>query len=225
MRVTLADPVIAVSAPHASSPETIRGGTSWGVLWLSQCGGRVWRTAMKRLLLSLWVGGAALYTADTFIFVHSVNLTGHPKFVSASAGQPASSNTSQSISTSLPSRSPPATPDHAPSVRLPSQTSQIAKTSVPFLGTEEKGDTPPITESENEERIWVEVSRAAQVHAGPSVSAPTLRFYALGTELHLLGTSKAGLKSQIPRHRNRDGSTKSILRRSVLLVRGGSHRS
>ena len=179
LRVTLADPVIAVSAPHASSPETIRGGTSWGVLWLSQCGGRVWRTAMKRLLLSLWVGGAA----------------------------------------------PPATPDHAPSVRLPSQTSQIAKTSVPFLGTEEKGDTPPITESENEERIWVEVSRAAQVHAGPSVSAPTLRFYALGTELHLLGTSKAGLKSQIPRHRNRDGSTKSILRRSVLLVRGGSHRS
>ena len=33
---------------------------------------------------------------------------------------------------------------------------------------------------------WVEVSRAARVHAGPSVSAATLRFYPVGTELHFM---------------------------------------
>jgi hypothetical protein len=145
---------------------------------------------MKRLLLSLWVGGAALYTANTFIFVHSVNLTGHPKIVSASAGQPASDGASQFKSTIWPpSGSAAVAPDDAQLVRRSSETRQIAKTSAPLPGTEEKGESsaPPISESENEEPIWVEVSRAAQVHSGPSVSAPTLRFYALGTELHLLG--------------------------------------
>jgi Bacterial SH3 domain len=145
---------------------------------------------MKRLLLSLWVGGAALYTANTFIFVHSVNLTGHPKIVSASAGQPASDSASQSTSTIWPPSGWPAVgPDNGQSVCPSSETRQIAKTSAPSPGTEEKGESsaPPISESENEEPIWVEGSLAARVHAGPSVSAPSLRFYPLGTELHLIG--------------------------------------
>jgi hypothetical protein len=39
---------------------------------------------------------------------------------------------------------------------------------------------------ENEEANWVVVIRGATVHSGPSVSAPTVRFYSVGTELHLI---------------------------------------
>ena len=41
--------------------------------------------------------------------------------------------------------------------------------------------------SRTEEANWVVVIRWATVHSGPSVSAPTVRFYSVGTELHLIG--------------------------------------
>jgi hypothetical protein len=37
-----------------------------------------------------------------------------------------------------------------------------------------------------EEANWVVVIRWATVHSGPSVSAPTVRFYSVGTELQLI---------------------------------------
>jgi hypothetical protein len=46
---------------------------------------------------------------------------------------------------------------------------------------------PLESEGINGKAIWVEVSHAASVHAGPAVSAPTVRFYRVGTVLHLLG--------------------------------------
>ena len=45
----------------------------------------------------------------------------------------------------------------------------------------------PAPEGKNEEAIWVVVIRGATVHSGPSVSAPTVRFYPVGTELNLIG--------------------------------------
>ena len=39
----------------------------------------------------------------------------------------------------------------------------------------------------NEEANWVVVIRGATEHSGPSVSAPTVRYYPVGTELHLIG--------------------------------------
>ena len=39
----------------------------------------------------------------------------------------------------------------------------------------------------DDEAIWFVVSRAARLHAGPSVSSPTVHFYPVGTELKLIG--------------------------------------
>jgi hypothetical protein len=58
--------------------------------------------------------------------------------------------------------------------------SQLGKPTASLPRTEE-------TYEPSEEAIWVVVSRAAKVHAGPSVSAPTVHFYRVGTELHLIG--------------------------------------
>jgi hypothetical protein len=58
--------------------------------------------------------------------------------------------------------------------------------SPPLLDSEE-GHAPIVTSESREANMgWVEVSRAARVHAGPSVSASTLRFYPVGTELHFM---------------------------------------
>ena len=45
---------------------------------------------------------------------------------------------------------------------------------------------------------WVEVSRAARVHAGPSVSAYTLRFYPVGTELHFMDYKQGWFRVEDP---------------------------
>src|SRR6476660_7634486 len=39
---------------------------------------------------------------------------------------------------------------------------------------------------EGKEAIWFVVSRAARLHAGPSVSSPIVHFYPVGTELKLI---------------------------------------
>ena len=44
----------------------------------------------------------------------------------------------------------------------------------------------PVPKGENEKANWVFVIRGATVHSGPSVSAPTVRFYSVGTELQLI---------------------------------------
>ena len=44
----------------------------------------------------------------------------------------------------------------------------------------------PVPKGENEEANWVFVIRGAIAHSGPSVSAPTVRLYSVGTELQLI---------------------------------------
>jgi hypothetical protein len=44
----------------------------------------------------------------------------------------------------------------------------------------------PSVPLEGKEAIWLVVSRAARLHAGPSVSSPTTHFYPVGTELKLI---------------------------------------
>jgi hypothetical protein len=48
-------------------------------------------------------------------------------------------------------------------------------------------DLGALKESSDSGSSWVYVVRAAWVHSGPSVSAPLLRIYPLGMELHLIG--------------------------------------
>jgi hypothetical protein len=45
---------------------------------------------------------------------------------------------------------------------------------------------PAVSDSEKEEMPWAVVIRWATVHSGPSVSAPTVRFYSVGTELQVV---------------------------------------
>src|SRR6476660_7124790 len=52
------------------------------------------------------------------------------------------------------------------------------------LPTEPSASAVP--KGENEEANWVFVIRGATVHSGPSVSAPTVHFYSVGTELQLI---------------------------------------
>ena len=92
--------------------------------------------------------------------------------------------------------------------------------SLPITG----GSFEPSVPLEGKEAIWFVVSRAARLHAGPSVSSRITHFYPVGTELKLDRlSSRAGFKFQIPRHCDKDGSTRStISRRSEVLVRRSS---
>ena len=47
------------------------------------------------------------------------------------------------------------------------------------------GSFEPTASSVNEEANWVFIIRGAIAHSGPSVSAPIVRLYSVGTELHL----------------------------------------
>ena len=62
---------------------------------------------------------------------------------------------------------------------------QIGKgpTSSPITGASFEPSGP----LDGKEAIWSVVSRAARLHAGPSVSSPTTHFYPVGTELKLVG--------------------------------------
>ena len=73
------------------------------------------------------------------------------------------------------------TGEDTPSTSLPPRDSQSA----PMPATSEGSETTP--PSSPEEANWVVVIRWATVHSGPSVSASTVRFYSVGTELHLIG--------------------------------------
>jgi Bacterial SH3 domain len=67
----------------------------------------------------------------------------------------------------------------------PLRDGQIWNPSASLSNTEESS-VVPAPEGKNEEAIWVVVIRGATVHSGPSVSAPAIRFYRVGTELNLI---------------------------------------
>jgi hypothetical protein len=143
---------------------------------------------MNRLVLSLWLVAAA-YPG------HTPNLLQTKREAPASAGQLAEIGATSDISSpaslrpmteprtpaiqSVALRSPTTMLDDAQSVTPPRADNRIGKPPTPLPST---GDT-----SEDEEANWVVVIRGATVHSGPSVSAPTVRFYPVGTELRLIG--------------------------------------
>ena len=62
----------------------------------------------------------------------------------------------------------------------------IERAPLPPTGKSFEPSVPALPEAEKHEAIWAVVIRGATVHSGPSVSAPTIRFYAVGTELQLI---------------------------------------
>ena len=73
---------------------------------------------------------------------------------------------------------------------------QIGKrpASLPITG----GSFEPSVPLEGKEAIWFVVSRAARLHAGPSVSSRTTHFYPVGTELKLIGYAQGWFQVSDP---------------------------
>jgi hypothetical protein len=73
---------------------------------------------------------------------------------------------------------------------------QIGKgpTSLPITGASFEPSVP----LEGKEAIWFVVSRAARLHAGPSVSSPITHFYPVGTELKLIGYAQGWFQVSDP---------------------------
>jgi hypothetical protein len=143
---------------------------------------------MKRLLLSLCIVGAVFpgHTPD-LLQTRSSPVTAErvvAALVSARLPDPATQGSTQEPRPwfeRVAVRSRAMTGEDTPSTSLPPRDSQSA----PLPTTSEGSETTP--PSSPEEANWVVVIRWATVHSGPSVSAPTVRFCSVGTELHLIG--------------------------------------
>ena len=143
---------------------------------------------MKRLLLSLCIVGAVFpgHTPD-LLQTRSSSVTAErvvAALVSARLPDPATQGSTQEPRPwfeRVAVRSRAMTGEDTPSTSLPPRDSQSA----PLPTTSEGSETTP--PSSPEEANWVVVIRWATVHSGPSVSAPTVRFCSVGTELHLIG--------------------------------------
>jgi len=139
---------------------------------------------MKRLLLSLCLVGAVF--------------TGQPRHVLETAQAPPASLNHYIEAQAV---SPPKSIAHPPNSGI----KQVASRSLAMTGEEMQpiglppGDVqkPPLPttgessetltpEGKSPEATWVVVIRGATVHSDPSVSAPIVRYYSVGTELELI---------------------------------------
>jgi hypothetical protein len=157
-------------------------------------------SSMSRSLLSLWLFGAVLYTLNTLTMAKLHAPSGKAAPTATECIKDASSAGPQTIST--PQTKRPQAPEASvkPSI-LSSQDvtgsvgAQTAKTQVPNSEmpqfAEIRGESSKV---EDEAAEWAEVSLAAQVHSAPSVSAPTIRYYRVGTTLRIIGREPGWIK-------------------------------
>jgi hypothetical protein len=143
---------------------------------------------MKRLLLSLCIVGAVFpgHTPN-LLQTRSSSVTAErvvAALVSARLPDPATQDSTQEPRPwfeRVAVRSRAMTGEDTPSTSLPPRDSHSAPLPTTSEGSETAAPSLP------EEANWVVVIRWATVHSGPSVSAPTVRFCSVGTELHLIG--------------------------------------
>ena len=76
----------------------------------------------------------------------------------------------------------------------------------------------PVNVGENEGANWVVVIRGATVHSGPSVSAPMVRFYSVGTELHLTDYQHGWFQVLDPVTSQRGGYTRSTISKQFVVL-------
>lgn len=160
---------------------------------------------MNKALLSLCLFGAALATANILIMQRpTCSSTGTEVAV---ADKDASSPQTEAISMAKgkPAQAPKAAakkPAPAPKdVQVTGSVNQTDKTQRPDdkkpapvsqAQLAEVSAGPAKVEDEPEE--WAEVSLAAKVHSAPSVSAPTVRYYRVGTRLKVVGREPGWIK-------------------------------
>jgi SH3 domain-containing protein len=157
---------------------------------LERDGGPVF--VMKRLLLSLCLVGA-VFPGHTRLVLQTAQgpTASADQLVEARAVAPVSSPAKLTVPEPQQSRGEQTT------VRSPAVANQDTESIAPPRGDNQPTPLPnadnssessvlPVPEVKNEDAIWVVVIRGATVHSGPSVSAPMLRFYSVGTELQLI---------------------------------------
>jgi hypothetical protein len=147
---------------------------------------------MKRLLLSLCLVGA-VFPGHTRLVLQTAQ--GPP----TSVEQPIEARAVSTLSGTATLESMPQPPD--PGVeRMAVQSLAIGQDTQAITSSEgDKQHAPlptpsesfapsasPVPEVKNQEANWVVVIRGATVHSGPSVSAPIVRLYSIGTELRLI---------------------------------------
>ena len=159
-----------------------------------------WRISTHQ---ALWLAGAALFATCTVILVHSVSPRLESEPASKLSQQSALATAHPSVSSRqaggdpkalIAASSPPALGTHAidpeakakqPSdVQLGASQEPTALADVTGALAEAKA-TPDPAVPETGDADWVKTSLAAKAHSEPSVSAPVLRHYPLGTELRV----------------------------------------
>ena len=144
---------------------------------------------MNKLLLPLCLLGAALSTANTLFFsastcpteiktVASVSDTALARAKDASP-TPAKSSPARAATTTAAAR------DQTGSLGNP------LANSTPGQGTNFEGRPPELAK-------WAVVLLAAKAHSGPSVSAPTIRYYRIGTQLRVVDRQRGWIKVADP---------------------------
>jgi hypothetical protein len=134
---------------------------------------------MNRVLLSLCLLGAALATANTLLLQRSACPAVDTKMADLS-----------SVRTIAPPKAHGSTPSHKATDKTLAVASQDITGS---LRGNKTTVSDPLDEVEskpsktgNQIAEWAEVSVAAKVHTEPSVSAPIVRYYHVGTKLRVL---------------------------------------
>jgi hypothetical protein len=150
---------------------------------------------MKRLLLALWLGGAALYTVDTLKVTRpapsgqtkaniSVADSTHPRPPVADVASwgpylPRSPQSQQTqVSNSSPERSTSLSSNRTGA-------SGETASQAPISAQSEDTRTSRIDASQTN-HLWAKVRLAATTHSDASVSSPTLRYYPPDTELQVV---------------------------------------
>lgn len=146
---------------------------------------------MKRLLLSLCLVGAAFPGHTPFLLQTTQPSTASAALlVGARAPPPISPGGLKAQGMAGSNHSEQMVGRSVAMVRHDTETTlaraEEQRAPLPPTGDRTEPSVAPVPEDEKEEVIWAVVVRWATVHSGPSVSAPTVRFYPVGTELQVV---------------------------------------
>jgi hypothetical protein len=134
---------------------------------------------MNRLLLSLCLLGAGLATANTLLLQRSACSAVDNKIAAMS-----------SVKTIAPPNAPGSTPQRLEARKATDKALAVASQDITGSlrgdGTTGTGPMDKVEKTVNQIAEWAEVSVAAKVHTEPSVSAPIVRYYQVGTKLRVL---------------------------------------
>ena len=134
---------------------------------------------MNRLLLSLCLLGAGLATANTLLLQRSACSAVDNKIAALS-----------SVKTIAPPNAPGSTPQRLEARKATDKALAVASQDITGSlrgdGTTGPGRLDKVEKTGKQIAEWAEVSVAAKVHTEPSVSAPIVRYYQVGTKLRVL---------------------------------------